>query len=116
MNLKLKFNNHIDGYVPFNNIKKQIENSISEVNLSLDLVMNHYSLFLQDEDYDYGRIRQFEEPDIDEAIIYQKEICRLTWLRTKCFKYESKVSVDSWKHHRAEFNLLLQMKEAKKNE
>ena len=96
-------------FVPFNNIEKQFANAVREVSNNLETVMDHYSEFLCDGDYELGRERQFKPPSIHEAIQLQREICRLSWFRSKCFAYASPESADLWRRHRQEFELLRMM-------
>ena len=96
-------------FVPFNDKDKQYTNAVKEVTSNLESVMDHYSEFVREGDFEYGRQRQFEPPSLHEAITYQRQICRLTWLRSKCFQYSSSESVQLWRRHRQEFELLRMM-------
>lgn len=96
-------------FVPFNDIEKQFACAYREVTNSLENVMDHYSEFLQEGDYEHGRVRQFEPPSIHEAIQLQREICRLSWFRSKCFTYSSPESAELWRRQRQEFELLRMM-------
>ena len=100
-------------FVPFNDKDKQFDCAVREITFSLDNVMAHYADFLQEGDYEYGRLRQFEPPSMHESITYQRQICRLTWLRSKCFQYSSDESVQLWRRHRQEFELLRMMLDEK---
>ena len=96
-------------FEPFNDRAAQDRCSIKEVNNNLKQVMEHYGLFLNEGDYEYGRKRQFDGLSLLEAIFYQKEITRLSWLRTKCFRYGSDEAIYFWRRHRIEFEILREM-------
>lgn len=99
----------LNGLVPFNNVKEQWENVVAEINGGVEIVMEHYGLFLDEGDYQYGRERQFDAPDISEAIELQRRITRDSWLRTKTFAYGSVESIYFWRRHKIEFRILEEM-------
>ncbi len=99
----------LNGLVPFNNVDKQFDNVVAEVNGGVEIVMEHYGLFLDEGDFEYGRERQFKFPDMSEAIQLQRRITRDSWLRTKTFAYGSVESIYFWRRHKIEFRILEEM-------
>jgi len=106
MNIKRLEGINLGGFIPFNDKERQFTNAYSEVTNHLDQVMEHYGLFLNEGDFERGRIQQFRRPDIRQAILLQRQITRDSWLRTKHFKYGSTESVYFWRRHRIEFEIL----------
>jgi len=100
---------NLEDLKPFNNIDVQFANATAEQNNEIEFVMERYGIFLLEGDFEYGRARQFDAPDISEAISYQRRITRDSWLRTKTFAYGSYESIYFWRRHRIEFELLIQM-------
>ncbi len=94
---------------PFNDFKKQWDNVVAEINGGVEIVMEHYGLFLYEGDYEYGRERQFHAPDIKEAIALQERITRDSWFRTKTFAYGSAESIYLWRRHKIEYAILVEM-------
>ncbi len=99
----------INGLIPFNNEEKQFENAVAEIDGGVEIVMEHYGLFLDAGDFEYGRERQFHKPDINEAISYQIRITRDSWLRTKTFAYGSTEAIYFWRRHKIECAILEEM-------
>ena len=109
MNIKRLEAIRLESMAPFNDRCKQVECSIKEVTNHLDQVMEHYGLFLNEGDFEDGRIRQFTISNMEQALEYQREITRLSWIRTKYFRYGSDEAVYFWRRHRIEFEILGEM-------
>ena len=94
---------------PDNIIESMTNNAVHEVTDVLDKVLNHYSTFLRDNDFENGRDQMFKPENLYCLQLLQIEITRLAWLRSKYCDFNSPEAIMFWKMHKMEEHILKQL-------